>query len=1073
MATGTTRREETGSRLSGASRPTLSPVVGVQGVQRAAQIAVQQREPSILDGITKFVGGRIAAAAAERNEKAMLEGAIKYQQGKTTKELGANPWELEGYQVLEAENTAASIMEAQRAEIASSGYALSSDEYRMQQSSRLEEMIKDKDPRVQRLIREKMVNQSAVLVREQTQANLQYKEGQNYKAMVTGIDLMSRDPTAVDDLVSFARGEGAGAALSPERREAALVEGLRSALNNKNPQAYAVLMQSGIIDELPVAQRDAIRFAKQEYDNRIKSEYDAELFQTMKQYDQKVANGDFANPMEAVEALAGIYEKYEVDMTTAEASSVYLDSREGQITAARADNAEIELKIIEGDYIGAAQQFREAFAKVESGGNYQALGPVMKKGAYNGDRAYGKYQVMGRNIPEWTEKHYGARLTPEQFLGNPAAQDAVFDGEIAGYIKKHGNVSDAASMWFSGRPMAEAGNASDGYNTVPQYVAKINAALGQNFTPSERLTRAQKELTAAKDRINLPAYEEFAWQRNDVDEQFKSGDLSRTDWLNQRRALYSEYNQKREQSDVTQEIAIATQATQQAAEAMGAQVKDAFDQAMLPARVEYQAVATNPNATYQEKMTALQAFDSRRQEVAQELGVPLEDQNNSSHRNFMVEQFKSATAQEFDRTQKQTAAQQAASVGALGDPSMADPKTAKKMYDAKLAEVQAEAAKQPRTDQDPMEQADNYIQDAMLDWSIESGYFPAETSALFNSVLTGNVVDRDGAPLPEAVDAVTQYARVKDRNPAMASRLVTNPAARERAETAIEMAGGVNGNMQAAIKRLGMALPMVTGAQPVDLWLNSEETQRTIADTSRSYARGSDSILGMLTQSLNPLSGWDWNDPSGSAGRALWSVNTTNPRTVTPAMLEQFENALSTEMGNVYKELGGQVSQDIVARRANARLKDRMAVLNGHPFVPQTGINMTEATFGTRSPDYNDPALVDEAVQNWLAEVATPAGMVREDAGVRGFWNNKRPGLDALSIADDFGIDYQPFNVEKLTNSDGTQETVLNVRVTYRPTGWDVVNPFSSTPDEEVSQVIQVPLSEAGRLLLNKKANKE
>lgn len=120
------------------------------------------------------------------------------------------------------------------------------------------------------------------------------------------------------------------------------------------------------------------------------------------------------------------------------------------------------------------EQYRNAIGSVESGNDYSALGPETN----SGDRAYGRYQVMGNNIPEWTEKHLGVRMTPDQFLKDQAAQDKVFDAVTGGYHDKYGNLDDVTSSWFSGRPMARAGNASDGYNTVPQYVAKVNKAMG-------------------------------------------------------------------------------------------------------------------------------------------------------------------------------------------------------------------------------------------------------------------------------------------------------------------------------------------------------------------------------------------------------------------------------------------------------------------------------------------------------------------------------------------------------------------------------------------------------------------
>src|ERR1700741_1442207 len=97
--------------------------------------------------------------------------------------------------------------------------------------------------------------------------------------------------------------------------------------------------------------------------------------------------------------------------------------------------------------------YQQAIKSIESsGGNYGLIGPPTR----SGDRAYGAYQVMGNNVPDWTEKHFGQRLTPQQFLQNKAAQDAVFNGEFGSALQKHGNPQDAASVWFSGRPLAQA-----------------------------------------------------------------------------------------------------------------------------------------------------------------------------------------------------------------------------------------------------------------------------------------------------------------------------------------------------------------------------------------------------------------------------------------------------------------------------------------------------------------------------------------------------------------------------------------------------------------------------------------
>ena len=131
------------------------------------------------------------------------------------------------------------------------------------------------------------------------------------------------------------------------------------------------------------------------------------------------------------------------------------------------------------------QSYAAAIRKIESGsyqGNYGAMGPVVKSGSYAGDQAIGAYQVMSRNIASWTKEATGTALTTQQFLNDRAAQDKVFFTKFGQSLDKFGNFADATSVWFSGRPLNRAGNASDGYNTVQQYVQKAEGALA-GFNP--------------------------------------------------------------------------------------------------------------------------------------------------------------------------------------------------------------------------------------------------------------------------------------------------------------------------------------------------------------------------------------------------------------------------------------------------------------------------------------------------------------------------------------------------------------------------------------------------------------
>lgn len=120
--------------------------------------------------------------------------------------------------------------------------------------------------------------------------------------------------------------------------------------------------------------------------------------------------------------------------------------------------------------------YRQAISDIESGGNYGALGPLTR----NGDRAYGAYQVMGANVPSWTKATLGFSLTPQQFLGNPQAQDTVFNRYFGSYLSKFGTANDAASMWFTGRPLASGAGLADITGTTGSvYVDRFNQALGR------------------------------------------------------------------------------------------------------------------------------------------------------------------------------------------------------------------------------------------------------------------------------------------------------------------------------------------------------------------------------------------------------------------------------------------------------------------------------------------------------------------------------------------------------------------------------------------------------------------
>lgn len=123
----------------------------------------------------------------------------------------------------------------------------------------------------------------------------------------------------------------------------------------------------------------------------------------------------------------------------------------------------------------------QGISNVESQGDYN----MTSKASKNGDRAYGKYQIMGNNIPAWTTEALGHPMTAQQFLADPQAQERVAAFKLNQSLQQGYSPEDAASIWFSGRPQNKAGNAKDAYGTsVPQYINKFNKGYLQSKSNS-------------------------------------------------------------------------------------------------------------------------------------------------------------------------------------------------------------------------------------------------------------------------------------------------------------------------------------------------------------------------------------------------------------------------------------------------------------------------------------------------------------------------------------------------------------------------------------------------------------
>lgn len=130
-----------------------------------------------------------------------------------------------------------------------------------------------------------------------------------------------------------------------------------------------------------------------------------------------------------------------------------------------------------------------AISGIESGGRYDAVGPETGKG-----RALGKYQVMPFNVGPWTKEALGREMTPQEFLANPQAQDAVFNHKFGQYVQQYGSPQAAARAWFAGPGGMNNPNARDALGTsVADYSQKFNAAYGQPGAPPVQVAQGSAD----------------------------------------------------------------------------------------------------------------------------------------------------------------------------------------------------------------------------------------------------------------------------------------------------------------------------------------------------------------------------------------------------------------------------------------------------------------------------------------------------------------------------------------------------------------------------------------------------
>ena len=76
-------------------------------------------------------------------------------------------------------------------------------------------------------------------------------------------------------------------------------------------------------------------------------------------------------------------------------------------------------------------------------------------------------------------------MTEDEYAADPAAQRQLMKFKLNQFQEQYGTANDAASVWFTGHPVATAGGRSDGYHTNQWYLSNFNRALARSASQQE------------------------------------------------------------------------------------------------------------------------------------------------------------------------------------------------------------------------------------------------------------------------------------------------------------------------------------------------------------------------------------------------------------------------------------------------------------------------------------------------------------------------------------------------------------------------------------------------------------
>lgn len=969
MTTGTSRRTQVQDSLKGSTQvqPAVRQAPNVSGsATRGPSSVLNTTTAQTLAAVQQWAGNKVNKEIAAKQERSSLEGQVAYQQGKTFEEVDmeGDKYALQGYRVMQAQTAAASILAQQQAEIEDGGYEKSPEEFRAGYGQFLEDSIQGLDATTAEMVRETMTRQMPQLVQAHMTMHLQDQENKAFSALATSIDIMSKDDTVDDELFLNALGgeDAPSSGLSPARRKSAVVEGIRIAFENDNPQAYAKLVKSGALDELDSGQRATLRSAEAAYEERLNRQVDLDWIETEAAILDKISGGEYS-PAEGVNQYVLAATDHGRKVTATRGKEIYLAGKAKQEYQERGTAVLVKEAALRGDYKTIAALTEPIMVQAESGGDPNAVSPV---------GALGTHQVMPATV---ADPGYGikpADVTDPKDVARVGKEywALMVSGSASGYEGlpwEPGDVEAAAIAYNAGPANAKKWiEAGRDYSVLPKreetepYAKKILKATQEAgiLSPESRLQQAEAMLEKTRKLAALEAYEGYQLIQLDLDERLHAGSISDQEYVvlsNTARDTMQIERTKAITEHITSELSSARSNIRAEAEGINKELLNAREAELTNSFEQAMSEVGRPPEYYR---GLVQNHIKDIASMYSEQGLTLVDFDYSGLVDHATDSLNKSLDKYDDWSVEQNRIQRAVNTGTLNTlPKNLQNKAFQQVNDHVGGIVSNAVAAGDLSEGDATQQAKLLLEQQYLDIGLVDPQVRLENSA----ALSGDLVNSQGAVNTQALGVVESYARLLRSNPNVAATFLDQES-RVVADAVISAAGGLSSStLQDGLVRYEQSKSKVGNVFANDLKAQEEARNRI-----RTAVNGRFGFGGIINRTDVGLAQIIFGDAELGDNRNRTEMDEDYLNS--PETSEMLQGWIEAEVNSLARLQPGADPKYLVDA-AVQRVTARTDFVGGSFVKMDEGYGIKQQLFGSDLPKLDKADIANEAIVDYLREL--------------------------------------------------------------------------------------------------------